>query len=89
MFYSSVAFNQLLDRWNLAAATDISYVFHSARAFNQPLVTWDIATIAKKENVVTNVIVYCVLRFGGPQDTATDDVCLRQHARKRRRQFSM
>jgi hypothetical protein len=58
MFCGAKVFNQPLDRWDLAAARDISHMFENARAFNQPLVSWNVASISRKQEVVLHAVAY-------------------------------
>jgi hypothetical protein len=58
MFSDATDFNQPLDRWTLAAATDVSCMFENARAFNQSLVSWNVATIAQKEEVFDDAAAF-------------------------------
>jgi hypothetical protein len=52
------AFNQPLDRWYLAAVTNISQMFCNAGAFNQPLVSWNVASIHQKRDVFLDAAAF-------------------------------
>ena len=77
-----MTFNQPLDRWNLAVATNISQMFHNATAFNQPLVPWNVASIPQKQMVFDLAVAYrqpetmAVWRAAGYSDGLPVDVAL-------------
>lgn len=51
MFYDAEAFDQPLATWNVAAVTDMSYMFSMATSFDQPLNDWDVPTVTNMQHM--------------------------------------
>ena len=47
MFYSTKAFNQPIDKWDVSKVTDMGHMFRKSDAFNQPIDKWDVSNVKK------------------------------------------
>ena len=45
MFAGCLAFNEFLNKWNVANVTNMSFMFSDCRAFNQPLENWNVGNV--------------------------------------------